>query len=47
MMEGEMLQVWPWLRAEIAPDGLPDMVLAFTAGSFAWMITDFLRSIFT
>jgi hypothetical protein len=40
-----MTTFWQWLRAEIAPDGLPDMVLAVSAGVFAWVITDFLRSI--
>ena len=29
---------WQWLRAEIAPDGLPDPVLAFSAGAFAWCV---------
>jgi hypothetical protein len=37
---------WQWLRAEIAPDGLPDPVLAFSAGTIAWVITSFLRAIF-
>lgn len=41
-----MIPFWQWLRAELAPDGLPDTVLALSAGAFAWLITDFLRSIF-
>ena len=41
-----MHQFWQWLRAEIAPDGLPDPVLAFGAGTIAWVITNFLRAIF-
>jgi hypothetical protein len=45
MKVGEMIAFWQWLRAEIAPDGLPDTVLALSAGAFAWVITDFLRSI--
>ena len=44
--EGDMHQFWQWLRAEIAPDGLPDPVLAFSAGVFAWVITNLLRAIF-
>jgi len=42
-----MPSFWHWLRAEIAPDGLSDTVLALASGAFAWLITDFLRSIFT
>jgi hypothetical protein len=41
-----MMPFWQWLRAEIAPDGLPDTVLALGAAAFAWVITDFLKSIF-
>jgi hypothetical protein len=41
-----MPSFWLWLRAEIAPDGLPDMVLAVSAGAFAWVITDLIRLLF-
>lgn len=37
---------WQWVRAEIAPDGLSDTVLAFCSGAFAWVITDVLRVVF-
>jgi hypothetical protein len=39
-------QFWQWLRAEIAPEGLLDPVLAFSAAAFAWVITNLLRAIF-
>ena len=35
-----------WLRRVLAPDGLPDVLLAMTAGALAWIITDFLKSMF-
>jgi hypothetical protein len=41
-----MTAFWQWLRAEIAPDGLSDTVLAFSSGAFAWVITDLLRALF-
>lgn len=39
-----MQPFWQWLRNAIAPDGLPDVLLAFCAGAFAWIIAGFLRS---
>jgi hypothetical protein len=42
-----MQPFWQWLRTAIAPDGLPDVLIAFFAGAFAWMITNFLRSVFS
>ena len=41
-----MTPFWQWLRAEIAPDGLPDTVLAVSASAFAWIITDVIRLVF-
>lgn len=41
-----MSPFWQWLRAAIAPDGLPDVLLAFGAGALAWIITGFLKSVF-
>jgi len=43
--ETAMTSFWQWLRAEIAPDGLSDTVLAFSSGAFAWVITDLLRAL--
>ena len=40
-----MTSFWQWLRAEIAPEGLSDTVLAFSSGAFAWVITDLLRAL--
>jgi hypothetical protein len=37
---------WQWLRTKIAPDGLPDVLLAFSAGTFAWLITNILKTMF-
>lgn len=37
---------WQWLRAEIAPDGLSDTVLAIGACAVAWILTDLLRVVF-
>ena len=42
--EGDMHQFWQWLRAEIAPDGLPDPALAVSARAIAWVITSFSES---
>lgn len=41
-----MTSFWQWLRAEVAPDGLSDTVLAFSSGALAWAITDLLRALF-
>jgi hypothetical protein len=40
-----MQPFWRWLRASIAPDGVPDVLLAFSAGALAWLFTNFLKSI--
>ena len=44
--ENGMTSFWLWLRAEIAPDGLSDTVLAVSASAFAWVITDLIRLVF-
>jgi len=37
---------WQWLRTKIAPNGLPDAVLAVSASAFAWVITDLIKFVF-
>ncbi len=41
-----MFSFWERVRAEIAPEGLSDTVLAATSAAFAWVITDLLRAVF-
>jgi hypothetical protein len=41
-----MLTFWQRLRAEIAPDGLSNTMLALVSCAFAWVITDALRALF-
>jgi hypothetical protein len=42
-----MQPFWQRVRAAMAPDGLPDVLLAFSAGALAWLITNFLKLMFS